>query len=536
MLFIPHGGPLHSARLCQRRDRFLADVILEDTGEEDVAYCVNPGRMEAFSREGARIWLLPAKVANAGNVGEKGGTKRRLRWTWELIEHEGVLCCANTQRPNNIVGAVLRGRLLPGLDNWIELASERTIKSPKPKSAESAGRCSRHVGYIKDPHAFVRGNQSNDIAPGNAKTVSSVETTDRDATHERNFKEDEEGMIASVWRERWGHTSGRECGEDKQKKALHKKNVWKRLRKTLWTPDAGSISPVTPVSVVTPAPGTPTPLTPPAPTRSASLADAIYLQAEGATGHACKRNKVGEGETEISTTGACEDINIKPLREEGMVRARKRKAGDQEPHTSRLDFWLQEPDGEHYIEVKSCHMVYPDGNGYFPDSVSLRASRHMRELTTLVKEGHRCTVIFVVARGDIRGAVRPSCHHDPSFAHECRAAAAAGVSFRALVISCSLAGLSVEREAPVDLEIYDPRPIALWTAANRPTSGWIRSQTCERVANRPFPHEVRNAKAADQRERLVLQDAPLMQQKTHKTTATIFSSALVSVVSDRIEL
>jgi hypothetical protein len=51
------------------------------TGEEDVAYCVNPGRMGTFTREGARIWLLPAKVANAGNVGEKGRAKRRLRWS-----------------------------------------------------------------------------------------------------------------------------------------------------------------------------------------------------------------------------------------------------------------------------------------------------------------------------------------------------------------------------------------------------------------------------------------------------------------------
>ena len=34
-------------------------------------------------------------------------------------------------------------------------------------------------------------------------------------------------------------------------------------------------------------------------------------------------------------------------------------------------------------EVKNCHMVYPDGNGYFPDSVSARASRHMQELLGL---------------------------------------------------------------------------------------------------------------------------------------------------------
>ena len=30
------------------------------------------------------------------------------------------------------------------------------------------------------------------------------------------------------------------------------------------------------------------------------------------------------------------------------------------------------------------------------------------------------TVIFVVQRGDLRGNVRPSAHHDPKFAEACR--------------------------------------------------------------------------------------------------------------------
>ena len=45
-----------------------------------------PG-MEAFTGRDAKIWLSPAP-----------GAARRLKWTWELIEHEGVLCGTNTQR------------------------------------------------------------------------------------------------------------------------------------------------------------------------------------------------------------------------------------------------------------------------------------------------------------------------------------------------------------------------------------------------------------------------------------------------------
>ncbi|CAE8588589.1 unnamed protein product, partial [Polarella glacialis] len=129
MLFIPHDAPLRAARLLQRRDRFLADVELEDSGEKDVAYCVNPGRMEAFSRAGARVWLSPAVL--------HGG--RKLRWTWELIEHEGVICDTNTQRPNAIVGEVLKQRLLPGLDDWAEMRAEKVV--PHAAAEEEAPRC-----------------------------------------------------------------------------------------------------------------------------------------------------------------------------------------------------------------------------------------------------------------------------------------------------------------------------------------------------------------------------------------------------------
>ncbi|CAK9068742.1 Sugar fermentation stimulation protein homolog, partial [Durusdinium trenchii] len=165
------------------------------------------------------------------------------------------------------------------------------------------------------------------------------------------------------------------------------------------------------------------------------------------------------------------------------------KPTKQKPTISRLDFWLRSPAGDHYIEAKNCHMVYPDGNGYFPDSISTRASRHVGELEALVKDGTKCTVIFVVQREDLQGSVRPSEHHDPAFAAACRRAALAGVCFRAVLVSCSLSGLTVQREVNVDLAEYDLRPIAAWVAENRNCTGWIRSASQRRVANGPFPHE-----------------------------------------------
>lgn len=355
LAFLPHAAPLREARLVRRRDRFLADVTLEDTGEDAVAYCVNPGRMEAFSREGARIWLLPAETVD-GQL--RAG--RRLRWTWELIEHEGIICCANTQRPNQVAKVLLEGRALPGLDDWTELTSERTLGAADLGDQVACHPC--------DPCA---------VPPG-----------------------------------------------------------------------------------------------PSAPSGEAAPAGA------GAT------------------------------TEPEPPRRRRRRAAETPPPVSRLDFYMRHPGGQqHFIEVKNCHMVYGDGNGYFPDSVSHRASRHVGELSHLLARGHRATALFVVARGDLRGAVRPSEHHDPAFAVACRAAGAAGVKFRAVVVSCCLRGLTVEREVPVDLEPYDLAPMRAWVAENRSCTGWIRSMSGQRVANGPFPHE-RSAEVAERRRAQAAKSAP----------------------------
>ena len=137
---------------------------------------------------------------------------------------------------------------------------------------------------------------------------------------------------------------------------------------------------------------------------------------------------------------------------------------------SRVDFWLRQGRRRHFVEVKNCHLVYPDGRGYFPDSRSERAVRHLTELVEVIRAGHRATVIFTVQRPDVR-AVRPSDMHDPAFAEATRRAAAAGVRFRAFRIRPSLQGYSVEATIPVQLGRYDTRRMERWRADNAAWSG-----------------------------------------------------------------
>jgi sugar fermentation stimulation protein A len=242
----------------RRRDRFLADVTLA-SGEPVVAHCVNPGAMEGVVRAGARVWLTP-----------DDNPARKLKFTWSIVEEDGVLVGADTSLPNRLVRALLDARWLRGLAGYTALAQE-----------------------------FVH-------APG-----------------------------------------------------------------------------------------------------------------------------------------------------------------------SRVDFRLTTRRGPHDVEVKNCHLRYPDGYGYFPDSVSERATKHLQVLAKEVRAGGRATVLFVVQRPDVIG-VRPSDVHDPDFAQAARRAAAAGVRFRAVRAHATVEAVTVLGEVPVDLAPYDLEAPRTWRAERRSTSGWVR--------------------------------------------------------------
>ncbi|MBI1293321.1 sugar fermentation stimulation protein SfsA, partial [bacterium] len=133
---------------------------------------------------------------------------------------------------------------------------------------------------------------------------------------------------------------------------------------------------------------------------------------------------------------------------------------------SRIDFWLRDGTQEHFIEVKNCHLTYPDGRGYFPDSVSERATKHLEEPIHVVEKGHRASVIFTAQRADTL-AVRPSDVHDPAFAAAARRASSAGVQFLALRIEPTPEAIVVHEVISADLEPYDTSQQREWMTANR---------------------------------------------------------------------
>lgn len=62
---------------------------------------------------------------------------------------------------------------------------------------------------------------------------------------------------------------------------------------------------------------------------------------------------------------------------------------------SRFDFLLKDQEGEIHLEVKSC-TLFGNSVAMFPDAVTTRGARHLRELADLSRQGFRSAVIFVV--------------------------------------------------------------------------------------------------------------------------------------------
>jgi sugar fermentation stimulation protein A len=94
---------------------------------------------------------------------------------------------------------------------------------------------------------------------------------------------------------------------------------------------------------------------------------------------------------------------------------------------SRADFLLSGGDGDCYVEVKNVTAAVEDGVALFPDAVSTRGTKHLRELMGVVREaGKRAVLCFCVQRTDV-DEVRPADDIDPDYGRTLREALGAGV-------------------------------------------------------------------------------------------------------------
>ncbi|UTW10907.1 DNA/RNA nuclease SfsA [Marinobacterium rhizophilum] len=98
---------------------------------------------------------------------------------------------------------------------------------------------------------------------------------------------------------------------------------------------------------------------------------------------------------------------------------------------SRIDLVLSQgkvPDA--WVEIKNLTLLEAGGWGSFPDAVTLRGQKHLRELMLLAQQGVRAVLLFCVPHGGIE-RVRPADAIDPAYGRLLREARGSGVELLA---------------------------------------------------------------------------------------------------------
>ncbi len=116
---------------------------------------------------------------------------------------------------------------------------------------------------------------------------------------------------------------------------------------------------------------------------------------------------------------------------------------------SRIDLLLEAEDRPPcYVEVKNVTAAVEDGIALFPDAVSARGAKHLREMMEVVRAGARAVLVFCAQRNDAR-EVRPADAIDPAYGRTLREALAAGVEAVAYRAEVAPTHVQVQERVPV---------------------------------------------------------------------------------------
>jgi len=116
---------------------------------------------------------------------------------------------------------------------------------------------------------------------------------------------------------------------------------------------------------------------------------------------------------------------------------------------SRVDLLLESQGREPcYVEVKNVTAAASRGVALFPDCVSERAAKHLRELMRLKAVGARPVQLYCVQRGDVK-EVRPADGIDFEYGRTLREAIGAGVEVLAYRAKVTPGEIRLEEKIPV---------------------------------------------------------------------------------------
>jgi sugar fermentation stimulation protein A len=161
-----------------------------------------------------------------------------------------------------------------------------------------------------------------------------------------------------------------------------------------------------------------------------------------------------QGDTLVGINTGLSNRLVREAIEQGVVRElqgydRIRAEVRYGDENSRIDLLLEqhgtEPDC--YVEVKNVTLA--DGSSaLFPDAVSTRGTKHLRELITMVRGGYRASMCFCIQRGDVLD-MRPADAVDPEYGKTLRQAQGEGVEIFAYRADVTPESIELTSAVPV---------------------------------------------------------------------------------------
>lgn len=118
--------------------------------------------------------------------------------------------------------------------------------------------------------------------------------------------------------------------------------------------------------------------------------------------------------------------------------------------SSRVDFLLENENSRCFVEVKHVTLKLDSGLGAFPDAVSVRAQKHLRELQWQVEQGDRAVLLFLIMRSDI-DQITPADDIDKVYGQLLRQVVKQGVEVLAYKTDINLEGIKVTHSIPLIL-------------------------------------------------------------------------------------
>ncbi len=117
---------------------------------------------------------------------------------------------------------------------------------------------------------------------------------------------------------------------------------------------------------------------------------------------------------------------------------------------SRLDFMLESASDKALLEVKNVTLLDEIGRACFPDAVTTRGQKHLRELIAAVEQGWRAVIVFLVQRRSAE-TFSPADHIDPEYGRLLRLALEGGVEALAIRTRVSPTEVIVDSSIPVEV-------------------------------------------------------------------------------------